>query len=111
MIRKMAAFGAVMAVLSLPTVAFTQDLSRPVKSIEDLSIADIANNTIVLISQEETDMPGYVHVKYAVVDSSCSGRAAIVDYYGATIDPKDPNLRSSEQKICTDLQFYKSDGE
>ncbi|HYY24415.1 MAG TPA: hypothetical protein VE689_02910 [Candidatus Udaeobacter sp.] len=43
-----------MAVLCLPEIAFAPDLNRPAQSIQDLSIADIANNTIVVISQEET---------------------------------------------------------
>ena len=103
---KIGFFGALMAMLYLPVPAYAQDLGRPVKSVEDLP-----DDTIVVISKEETGMPGYVHEKYVFVDSNCPGKVDIVDYYGPAIDPNDPNLRLLERRMCTNLRFDVSDGD
>lgn len=62
MIRKIGLIGVFMAILFLPLGAHGQDLSRS----EDINTANIADNSIVILSEEETDIPGYVHEKYAL---------------------------------------------
>jgi hypothetical protein len=57
MIRKIGLISVLMAILSLPLAAYGQDLSRS----EDINTANVANNTFVVISEEETGVPGYVH--------------------------------------------------
>jgi hypothetical protein len=111
MIRKVALFGVLTAILCLAAAAYAQDLSRPVNFVGDIGNAGIPNDTIVVISTEETGIPGYFHVKYALVDQDCPGNAEIVDYYGSAIDPKDSNLRTFEKSMCTTLQFNLSDGD
>ena len=107
MITKIAVFIVFTAIFYLSAAAYAQDFGRPA---EALNIADTSNDTIVVISQEETGIPGYVHQKYAFVDQHCGG-AQIVDYYGAPIDPKDPSIHELENRICTDLDLNKLDGD
>ena len=64
MIKKMAAF-IVLAFLAVPFASLAQSPSSPEKSIENLNVTDIADDSIVVLSKEETDVPGYVHEKYA----------------------------------------------
>jgi hypothetical protein len=55
MIRKIGLIGVLMAILSVPLAAYGQDLSRS----EDINTTNMANNTFVLISEEDTGVPGY----------------------------------------------------
>jgi len=43
---------------------------------------DIPQDSIVVLSQEETGLSGYIHQKYAF---SCLGELRLVDYYGAPL--------------------------
>lgn len=98
MIRKLVLFAFVMAVFSLPGVTFAQTRGG---SVEDINIADIPADSIVVISRDnDTDVPGYVHEKYVFVSPDCIGGAQIVDHSGTPIDPKDPNLLRSEAISC-----------
>lgn len=103
---KIGVFGALMAILYLPVAAYAQDLGGSVKSIED-----IPDGTIVVISKEETGIPGYLHEKYVFVDSNCPGGLEPVDYYGPAIDPNDPNLHMLERRVCASLRLDVSDGD
>ena len=53
MIRKIGVIGVLMAILSLPLVAYGQDPSRS----EDVNTANVAHNSFVILSEEETDIP------------------------------------------------------
>ena len=53
MIRKMAAF-IVLAFLAVPFASLAQSPSSPEKSIESLSAMDISEDSIVVLSKEET---------------------------------------------------------
>ena len=46
-------------------------------------------------------VPGVVHVKYAYVNSICSGGLQLVDYYGGEFDPNDRSLRRIEGQRCS----------
>ena len=74
------------------------------KSIEDINTADLPNNSVMIISKDETDLPGYVHERFVFVHQDCPGGAQIVDRYGPPINPTDPNLRQFERAQCADLR-------
>jgi hypothetical protein len=102
MIKKISLIGVFMAILYFPLAAYGQDVGRS----GDINITDVADNSIVVISQEETDIPGYVHEKYAFVSAACfpSG-LQLVDYYGPPINPNDPSLLVREGAMCSDRSF------
>src|SRR5262247_3715656 len=83
----------VLAFLAVPFVAFAQ--SRI--SLESLSAADVADDSIVVLSQDETGIPGYIHQKYAF---NCLGELRLVDYYGSGFDPKDQDVLQFERTLC-----------
>ena len=64
MMKKMFAF-IVLAFLVVPYPSFAQSPNSPERSIENLSATDIADDSIIVLSQEETFVPGYIHQKYA----------------------------------------------
>jgi hypothetical protein len=109
MIRKMSVLSVVMAILFLPVVAFSQNVGGRVNTIEDLNTGDIPNDSIVVLSEENTDIPGFVHEKYAFVDQDCPGGFQIVDHYGPPVDPRDPNLHQSEHAECNELRYRDKD--
>ena len=88
----------VLAFLVVPFVAFAQ--SRI--SLESLSAADVADDSIVVLSQDETDIPGYIHQKYAF---RCLGEWRLVDYYGSAFDPKDQDVLQFERALCARQQM------
>jgi hypothetical protein len=100
MIRKTVAF-IVLAFLALPFASLAQSPSSPEKSIENLNIADVADDSIVVVSKEETGVPGYVHQKYAF---NCLGELRLVDYYGAAFEPNDQNVLQFERMMCSRQQ-------
>ena len=104
MIRKIGFFGLV-AFLFLPVASFAQSPADSMDPAERLDISDIPTNSIVVLSKEESDVPGYVHQKYAFVSQACPGRVQIVDRHGAPIDPKDADLLLFESQQCTFLQY------
>ncbi len=107
MIRKIGVIGVLMAILSLPLVAYGQDPSRS----EDVNTANVANNSFVILSEEETDVPGYFHQRYAFVSQACPAGFQIIDYYGAPIDRNDASLQIRERSMCSDLSFDAADGD
>jgi hypothetical protein len=71
--------------------------------------SDVVSSSIVIISQEETGVPGYVHTTYAFVDQGCG--AQIVDHYGTSVDPNDKELQLSERRMCSELAMDSRDGD
>ena len=100
MMKKMVGF-IVLAFLVVPFASFAQSPSAPEKSIEDLSVTDIADESITVLSTEETGVPGYVHEKYAF---NCLGELKLVDYYGSAFDPKDNDVIQFERAMCARQQ-------
>ena len=100
MMKKMFAF-IVLAFLAVPFVSLAQSPSSPERSIENLNVADIPSNSIVVLSQEETDVAGYFHQKYAF---RCLGELKLVDYYGPAFDPKDRDVLWFERIMCARQQ-------
>jgi hypothetical protein len=100
MMKKMFAF-IVLAFLAVPFVSLAQSPTSPERSIENLNVADIPSNSIVVLSQEETDVAGYFHQKYAF---RCLGGLKLVDYYGPAFDPKDRDVLWFERIMCARQQ-------
>ena len=107
MIRKIGVIGVLMAILFLPLAAYGQDLSRS----EDVNTANVGPNSFVILSEEETEVPGYFHQRYAFVSPACPAGFQIIDHYGAPIDRNDASLQIRERSMCTDLSFDAADGD
>jgi len=101
MMKKMVGF-IVLAFLAVPFASFAQSPSSPEKSIENLNVADIPEDSIVVLSKEETGLPGYVHEKYAF---NCLGELKLVDYYGSPFDVNDKNVILFERAMCSRQQM------
>ena len=95
--KKVFAF-IVLVFLAVPFASWAQSPSSSERSIENLSLTDIADGSIVVLSQEETGIPGYVHQKYAF---NCLGEFRLVDYYGSAFDPKDQDVLQFERTMCS----------
>jgi hypothetical protein len=107
MIKKMSLF-VVLALLAAPFVSLAQSPAGPGKSIQDLSATDVADDSIVVLSKEDTGVPGYVRQQYAF---NCFGELQLIDYYGAPLDPKDPNVLRVESQMCSARYFGDSGSE
>jgi len=92
MMKKMLAF-IVLAFLAVPFVSLAQSPSSP----ENLNLANIPEDSIVVFSKEETGEPGYFHEKYAFY---CLGELRLVDYYGSAFDPNDQDVIQFERTLC-----------
>jgi hypothetical protein len=106
MMKKMFAF-LVVAFLAVPFASFAQSSSSPEKSIGNLNVTDIPEDSIVVLSKEETDIPGYVHEKYAFL---CLGEFRLVDYYGAPFEPNDKDVLMFERQMCSRQEMNDYDG-
>jgi hypothetical protein len=98
-----------LAFLLAPTMSLAQT-TGDVTSVESLNLGDVANESIVVLSKQESGLPGYVYLKYAFVHPNCLGGFQLVDYYGSTFDPNDPAVRRAERQRCSRLDEDK-DGE
>jgi hypothetical protein len=94
--------------ISLPVVSDAQS-RLGTSSVEDVDASAVANGSIILISKEETDMPGYVHTKYAYIDRLCG--VQLVHRYGTPVDPNDKELIQTEQRMCMEIAFDTRDGD
>src|SRR5262249_6915087 len=94
----------VLAFLAVPFVALAQSTI----SLETLNAVDIPPDSIVVLNQEETGLPGYIHQKYAF---SCLGELRLVDYYGSAFDPKDQDVLEFERTMCSRQKFNDYDTE
>lgn len=101
-------FIIVLAISLMASSAYTQSRA-PTGSIEDLQTSDYSNGSIVIISEEETDIPGYLRVQYAFVDQSCG--VILVDHYGPAINPNDNELKQVEQRACVEIAMNTRDGD
>ena len=97
-----------LAILALATESFAQSSNSSGKSTNEINIADIPEGSIIVLSTEDTDVPGYVHQRYAY---NCFGTTQLVDYYGSAFDPKDASVLSRERGICVRQHFNLDDGQ
>ena len=101
MIKKVFAF-IVLAFLSVPFASMAQSPQSSEKAIENLSVTDIADDSIIMLSKDETSVPGYVHAKYAF---NCLGELRLVDYYGAAFDVNNKDVIQFERAMCSRQQM------
>ena len=87
--KKMFAF-IVVAFLAVPFASLAQS--------PNLSVRDIPEDSVVVLSKEEADVPGYIHAKYAF---RCLSELMLADYYGPTFDPKDQQVLQLERIECS----------
>jgi hypothetical protein len=106
---RMAVFAALVFWV-LPLLSWAQNSDRTAGSTESLNIADIADDSIIMLSKEETDLPGYINAKYAYVHSDCPGRFALVDYSGTSFDVNDARIHAYERNQCVRQGRDDSDG-
>jgi hypothetical protein len=109
MYRYITGFGLVVPLLIsfLPSISGAQ-----VRSFEDIYSRGYPNGSIVIISEEPTVAPGYVHTRYAYIDDKCD--AVMVDRYGQPVSFDDERLQElvrQEQRMCTELWINARDGE
>ena len=97
---KAAAF-ILLAFLAVPVASFAQIPSS-------LTVTDIADNSIVVLSQEETGVPGYIHHKYAF---NCFGQMKLIDYYGSAFDLTDKDVLQFERMMCSRQQNNDYEGD
>ena len=110
MYAKSLIFVALLAIgLLLPTVSQAQS-ARDMSSQASIDTANVPNGSIIVLSNEETSIPGYFHTRYAFVDENCGG-PEIVDRYGPPLDPKDRILIQTEHRVCNDNSMNTRDGE
>jgi hypothetical protein len=81
-------------------VSFAQS-TGDTNSPESINLADVPDESIVVLSKQESGIPGYVFVKYAFVHSDCSGGYQLIEHYGAPFDVNDPTIRRAERKYCS----------
>jgi hypothetical protein len=101
MSKKLIGFLIVLTLAVVPFVSFAQSPGAE-KSVANLNIADIADESIVVLSTDQSGVAGYVHQQYAFL---CSGQWEIIDHYGAPIDPKDRSVLLSERRMCSQRTF------
>ena len=100
----------VLAISLTATSAYGQSRSPtgPV-GVGDIVVSDHANGSVLIISEQETDIPGYVRVHYAFIDQSCG--VILVDRYGPPIDPNSKELKLVTQRVCTAIATDSRDGD
>lgn len=98
----------VLAISLAATAAYGQSRS-PTGPVGDFVVSDHANGSVFIISEQETEIPGYVRVHYAFIDQSCG--VILVDRYGPPIDPNSNELRSAKQRVCTEIATDARDGD
>src|SRR5262245_29132488 len=91
--EKIFAFIVLAFLVVVPFASFAQSPIR----LETLSFADVADDSIVVLIQDETGLPRYIHQKYAF---HCLGEWMLVDYYGSPFDPKDQDVLQFERALC-----------
>ena len=102
MMRKVFAF-IVTAFLVVPVPSFADSTSSSEKSIEDLIFADIVDDSIVVLSTDETDIPGYTRQECG---SRYLGELRLVDYYGFVFDPKNQDVFQFEPMKCSRHRYH-----
>jgi hypothetical protein len=95
--------------LSVPLVALAQSSGGTEKSVQNLNLQDIAEDSVIVLSKEESGIAGYFQTEYAYIDSACPDGIQLVFYSGPTVDINDRSLRLNERKLCTH-RVYDSGG-
>lgn len=105
-----AAIMAFVVSLSVPLVALAQSSGSTEKSVQNLNLQDIAEDSVIVLSKEESGIAGYFLTEYAYIDSACPDGIQLVYYSGPTVDINDRSLRLNEQRLCS-RRVYESGGD
>jgi hypothetical protein len=97
-----------LAISLMTSNGFAQGRTAP-EFIENIDPSALPNGSIVILKTEETDAPGYMHTKYALVDHLCG--AVLVDHYGPPVNSDDKELKQAEQRMCMEIATNSRDGE
>lgn len=100
---------AIFLAISLLTSSAFADGRSMAESFASMDTSRLPNGSIVVIKEEKSDSPGYVHTQYAFVDQSCG--AIFVDKYGPPVNPDDKDLKQVEQRMCTEIAMNSRDGD
>jgi hypothetical protein len=90
-------------------LSWAQNADRTAASADSLNRADIADDSIIMLSKEES--AGYMSAEYAYVHSDCPGRVAMIDYYGAPFELNDARIHAFERNQCVRQGHDDSDGD
>ena len=99
---------AVLAGLMVSSGSYAQSRTEA-RSLEDINPSAVSNGSIVIIKEEKTDVPGYVHTQYAFVDQLCGAHP--VDHYGPPVNPNDERLKQAEKRGCMEIAMNTRDGD
>jgi len=97
-----------LAITLLASNSFAESRSMA-ESFASLDTSGLPNRSIVIIKEEKSDSPGYVHTQYAFVDQACG--AILVDQHGPPVNPDDKQLKQVEQRMCTEIATSARDGD
>ena len=100
---------AIFLAISLLTSSSFADSRSMAESFASMDTSRLPNGSIVVIKEEKSDSPGYVHTQYAFVDQACG--AIFVDKYGPPVNPDDRELKQVEQRMCTEIAMNSRDGD
>jgi len=78
------------------------------ESSKEIDVSRFSNGSIVIMNEERSDNPEFVHTQYAFIDQKCG--SVIVDHYGSRIDPNDRQLKQTEQRMCAEIATNDNDG-
>jgi hypothetical protein len=101
---------AILFSLSVPLASLAQSSGSTEKSIQNLNLQDIAEDSVIVLSKEESGIAGYFLTEYAYIDSACPDGIQLVFYSGPTVDINDRSLRLNEQRLCSQ-RVYDSGGD
>src|SRR5574341_2122572 len=101
---------AILFSLSVPLVSLAQSSGSTERSVQNLNLQDIAEDSVVVLSKEESGITGYFQTEYAYVDSACPDGIQLVYYSGPSVDVSNQSLRFNERKLCTQ-RVYDSGGD
>jgi hypothetical protein len=93
--------------LCVPVISLAQSSGSESKS---LYLQDVADDSIVMLSKEDSGISGYINAQYAYVHSDCPGGAQVVYYTGPAFDIKDPAVLKNERRKCSH-SMYESSGD
>jgi hypothetical protein len=94
--------------LCAPVVSFAQSSGTSGNSIESLNIRDIADDSIVVLSKDDSGTSGYVNIKYAFIHAACADGVQLIHYSGPAFDVNDRTVLKNEQKRCSQRTYDES---
>jgi hypothetical protein len=101
---------AVLVSLCVPLVSLAQSSGSTERSVQNLNLQDIAEDSVIVLSKEESGIAGYFQTEYAYIDSACPDGIQLVYFSGPSVDTNNKALRANERKLCSQ-RVYDSGGD